>query len=75
MYVKMAARMTYKSLVQNSLVSLGIDATESLSGRPAETNILLLSWGTLIFEAFLFLQGFLEILPANQDILFQKIMN
>ena len=44
-YIKMAARMTYKSLVQNSLVSLGIDATESLSGRSAKTNILLLSWG------------------------------
>ena len=43
----MAARLTYKSLVQNSLVSLGIDATESLSDSPVETEILLLSLGPL----------------------------
>ena len=43
MYIKMAARRTYKSLVQNSLVGLGIDVTESLNSRPAKTKILLLS--------------------------------
>lgn len=43
MYIKMAARGTYKSLAQNSLVGLGIGVTESLSGRPAKTEISLLS--------------------------------
>ena len=42
-YLKMAARQAYKSLVQKSLIGLDIGVTESVSGRPAKTKILLLS--------------------------------
>lgn len=52
-YIKMAARLTYKSLVQNPLVSLGIDATELLSDRPVKTEILPPSLGPFSLRLFL----------------------
>lgn len=41
--LKMAARQAYKSLLGNSPLGLDIAVSESVSGRPAKTKILLRS--------------------------------